>query len=48
MQLSRLISAKELAFQGMLKAYLLTQAFASPIVRKTLDLTFTVDLTFKA
>lgn len=47
-QLGRLISAKELAFQGMPKAYLLTQAFAFQIVRKTLDLTFTVDLTFKA
>ena len=48
MQLGRLISAKELAFQGMLKAYLLTPAFASQIVRKTLELTFVVDLTFKA
>lgn len=48
MQLSRLISAKEMAFQGMLKAYLLTQAFASQIIRRALDLTFTVDLTFKA
>lgn len=47
-QLGRLISAKERAFRGMLKAYLLTQAFASQIVRKTLDLTFAVDLTFKA
>jgi len=48
MQLSRLISAKKLAFQGMLKVCLLTQAFASQIVRKTPDLTFVVNLTFKA
>lgn len=45
-QLGRFMSAKEPAFLGMLKAQLLSQAFASQIVRKTLDLTFAVGLTF--
>lgn len=46
--LGRLMPAKEQAFQGMLKAYTFTQAFTSQIFRKTLGLTFTADLTFKA